>query len=54
MRDLVIAECYRIADLLDEYLEQNLSQMSNRDLLELYGRLRVDLELEFYDDEELE
>lgn len=46
MRNFVIAECHRIADLLGEYIEPNWNNVSNKQLLEIYGDLRIDLELE--------
>ena len=46
MRDLVIAECHRLADQLGEYLDPNWNNVSNKELLEIYGDLRIDVELE--------
>lgn len=53
MRDLVIAECHRLADELGEYLDSDWSHISNKTLLEIYGDLRIDTELgELCDDDE--
>lgn len=47
MRDMVIAECHRLADELGEYLDpNNWNNISNKTLLEIYGDLRIDLKTE--------
>ena len=46
MRNMVIAECHRLAEELGEYLDPNWDNVSNKELLELYGDLRIDLETE--------
>jgi hypothetical protein len=53
MREYVISECHRLADELGEYLDSDWSQISNKTLLEIYGDLRIDIELgELYDENE--
>lgn len=51
MRDMVIRECHRLAELLGEELDSNWNNVSNIELLIIYGDLRIDLETEEYDDE---
>lgn len=46
MRGMVIAECHRLAEELGECLDPNWNNISNKELLEIYGDLRVDLETE--------
>lgn len=50
MRDMVIRECYRLAEQLGEELNPNWDNVSNRELLTIYGDLRIDTELEEYDE----
>jgi uncharacterized protein YihD (DUF1040 family) len=51
MRDMVIRECHRLAELLGEELDPNWNNVSNIELLTIYGDLRIDIETEEYDDE---
>lgn len=50
MRDMVIRECYRLATLLSQELDPDWDNVSNRELLTIYGDLRIDTELEEYDE----
>jgi len=47
---MVIQECRRLADQLGEYIEINWNQVSNKQLLEIYGNLRIEIETEEIDD----
>jgi hypothetical protein len=49
MRDMVIRECHHLADALGEHLSSNWDNISNAELLTIYGDLRIDTELEEYD-----
>jgi hypothetical protein len=51
MRDMVIKECHRLAAELGEELDTNWNNISNAELLTIYGDLRIDLELEEYDED---
>jgi hypothetical protein len=50
MRDMVIRECHRLAKELGEELGTNWNNISNIELLSIYGDLRIDIELEEYDE----
>lgn len=52
MRDMVIQECHRLASLLGEELDSNWNNISNHELLTIYGDLRIELETEEYDNED--
>ena len=52
MRDMVIQECHRLASLLGEELDSNWNNISNAELLIIYGDLRIELETEEYDNED--
>jgi len=50
MRDLVISEITRLLLIAPlDYTIPPLAQWSNRDLLEFYGDLRIEIETEEYD-----
>ena len=51
MRDMVIRECHRLAEELGEELDTNWNNISNKELLTIYGDLRIDIELEEYDED---
>jgi hypothetical protein len=52
MRNLVIDEILKLMQLVPIcYDIKPWDQWSNRDLLEFYGDLRIDIETEEYDDE---
>ena len=51
MRDRVIKECHRLAEELGEELDTNWNNISNKELLTIYGDLRIDIELEEYDED---
>lgn len=51
MRDMVIRECHRLAKVLGEELDSNWNNISNAELLTIYGDLRIDVELEEYDED---
>jgi len=51
MRDMVIKECHRLAAELGEELDPNWNNISNKELLIIYGDLRIDIELEEYDED---
>lgn len=42
MRDMLIQEVYRLADIIDEGVVEDLRTWSNKDLLDYYGDLRID------------
>jgi hypothetical protein len=50
VRNQVIQECQRLADQLGKYVEINWNMVSNKQLLEIYGDLRIELETEEIDD----
>lgn len=51
MRDLVINEIFRLLEIAPlDYTIPPLVQWSNRELLEFYGDLRIEIETEEYDD----
>lgn len=55
MRDLVIAEIEQLLKLVPlDYTIPPLVQWSNRDLLEFYGDLRIEIETEEYDPDALD
>ena len=52
MRNLVIDEILRLMQLeLTVYNLKPWDQWSNKDLLEFYGELRIDIETEEYDED---
>jgi len=51
MRDMVIQECHRLAKELGEELDPNWNNISNAELLTIYGDLRIELETEEYDED---
>jgi hypothetical protein len=51
MRDMVIKECHRLAAELGEELDTNWNNISNAELLTIYGDLRIELETEEYDED---
>ena len=51
MRDMVIRECHRLASLLGEELASDWNNISNAELLTIYGDLRIELETEEYDED---
>jgi hypothetical protein len=51
MRNMVIKECHRLAAELGEELDTNWNNISNAELLTIYGDLRIDIELEEYDED---
>jgi len=51
MRDMVIKECHRLAAELGEELDTNWNNISNAELLIIYGDLRIELETEEYDED---
>lgn len=51
MRNMVIAECHRLAALLGKELDSNWNMISNQELLIIYGDLRIEIELEEYDED---
>ena len=53
MRNLTISEIIRLLQMIPVcYNLKPWDQWSNRELLEFYGNLRIDIETEEYDDEE--
>lgn len=48
MRDMLIQEVYRLADIIDEEIGSDLRTWSNKDLLDYYGNLRIDEYLDWY------
>jgi hypothetical protein len=52
MRNLAIAEILKLMQLVPiHYNIKPWDQWSNRDLLEFYGKLRIDIETEEYDED---
>ena len=53
MRNLVIDEILKLMQIVHiDYNIKPWDQWSNRELLEFYGNLRIDIETEEYDDDE--
>jgi hypothetical protein len=51
MRNLAIKEIVRLMQIVPiNYDLKSWDQWSNRDLLEFYGKLRIEIETEEYDD----
>jgi hypothetical protein len=46
---MVIQECRRLADQLGEYIEINWNRISNKQLLDIYGNLLIEVETEITD-----
>lgn len=55
MRDLLINEINRLLEVAPlDYTIPPLTQWSNRDLLQFYGDLRIDIETEEFDPKKLD
>ena len=42
MRDMLLKEVYKLADITNDIIVDNLKTWSNKDLLDYYGDLRIE------------